>query len=163
MNTLSRRTFLKNSFLTAAVLVFAKGKLFASVTPIETIAILQEDLFPLIKTLQSNSAMYILKILNHSKISNQNKQFLRNGVKWLNEEAIRSYNNTYSKLSSQERQTLLLVVAQVKWGESFIYTLLSYIMESVLGDSIYDINKDQKGWAWLEYETGYPRPKKAFL
>lgn len=163
MNILSRRKFLKSSFLTVALLIFSKNKVYASVTPVETISMLQEDLFPLIKTLQSNSTMYILKILNHSRITNQNKQFIRNGVKWLNEEAVHSYKKTYTKLSAEERQTLLLIISQVKWGESFIYTMLSYIMESVLGDPIYDINKQQKGWAWLEYETGYPRPLKAFL
>jgi hypothetical protein len=41
--------------------------------------------------------------------------------------------------------------------------MLKYIMESVLGDPIYDINTKQQGWAWLNHETGYPRPKKAFL
>ncbi|PKN14890.1 MAG: hypothetical protein CVU67_03330, partial [Deltaproteobacteria bacterium HGW-Deltaproteobacteria-24] len=95
---MTRRVFLKNSFLTVALLVFSKGKLFATVTPLQTIALLQEDLLPLIKQLQSNSALYVLKILNHSHISNADKQFIRNGVKWLNEEAITLYGNTYTKL-----------------------------------------------------------------
>jgi hypothetical protein len=163
MNILSRRRFFKHSFLTVALLIFSRNKLFATVTPIETIALLQEDLFPLIKTLESNSSMYVLKVLNHSKITTEHKQFIRNGVKWLNEEAVHTYNKTYTKLSSSERQTLLLLVSHVKWGESFIYTMLSYILESVLGDPIYEINAKQKGWAWLEHETGYPRPKRAFL
>ncbi len=160
---MNRRVFLKNSFLTLGVLVFSKNRLFASVTPLETIRLLQEDLFPLIKKLQSNSALYMLKILNHSKISNSNKQFIRNGVKWLNEESVALYGNTYTTLSFEKRQDVLKRISQVRWGESFIYTMLQYIMESILGDPIYEINKDELGWAWLEHKTGYPRPKRAFL
>jgi hypothetical protein len=160
---MTRRVFVKNSFLTVALLVFSKGKLFATVTPLQTIALLQEDLLPLLKQLQSNSALYVLKILNHSKISNADKQFIRNGVKWLNEEAITLYGNTYTKLSYEQRQTLLQTISQTRWGNSFMYAMLAYSMESILGDPIYEINTDQKGWKWLEHETGYPRPQKAFL
>lgn len=98
------------------LLVFSKGKLFATVTPLQTIALLQEDLLPLIKQLESNSALYILKILNHSKISHANKQFIRNGVKWLNEEAIALYGNTYTKLSYEQRQALLQTISQARLG-----------------------------------------------
>lgn len=145
------------------LLVFSKGKLFATVTPLQTIALLQEDLLPLIKQLESNSALYILKILNHSKISHANKQFIRNGVKWLNEEAIALYGNTYTKLSYEQRQALLQTISQARWGDSFIYTMLTYSMEAILGDPIYEINTNQKGWEWVNHETGYPRPQKAFL
>ncbi|MDX9796317.1 MAG: gluconate 2-dehydrogenase subunit 3 family protein [Arcobacteraceae bacterium] len=160
---MTRRVFVKNSFLTVALLVFSKGKLFATVTPLQTIALLQEDLLPLLKQLQSNSALYVLKILNHSKISNADKQFIRNGVKWLNEEALTLYGNTYTKLSYEQRQALLQTISQTRWGDSFIYTMLKYGMEAILGDPIYEINTHQKGWKWLEHETGYPRPQKAFL
>lgn len=160
---MNRRIFLKNSFLTLSLLVFAKGKLFATVTPLQTIVLLQEDLFPLSKQADSNSASYMLKILHHTKVSQDSKQFIRNGVKWLNEEAVSLYGNTYTKLLHEQRQALLKTISQARWGDSFIYTMLKYIMESVLGDPIYDINTKQQGWAWLNHETGYPRPKKAFL
>lgn len=162
--SMNRRVFLKSSFLTIAVLIFSKGELFAKVTPLDTLVLLQEDLFPLSKKLDSNSASYILKtVLNHSKINDENKQFIRNGVKWLNEECVEMYGKTYIKLSYEQREKVLKTISQVNWGESFIYTMLKYIMESVLGDPIYDINTKQQGWAWLNHETGYPRPKKAFL
>jgi gluconate 2-dehydrogenase gamma chain len=161
---MNRRVFLKSSFLTVAVLIFSKGELFAKVTPLDTLVLLQEDLFPLSKELDSNSASYILKtVLSHSKIDDETKQFIRNGVKWLNEESVAIYGNIYTKLSDEKRQAVLQTIAQVRWGDSFIYTMLQYIMESVLGDPIYDINTKQQGWAWLNHETGYPRPQKAFL
>jgi hypothetical protein len=116
---MNRRVFLKNSFLTVALLVFSKGNLFATVTPIQTIALLQEDLFPLSKQLHSNSASYVSKILHHTKISKETKQFIRNGVKWLNEESVAIYGNIYTKLSDEKRQAVLQTIAQVRWGDRF--------------------------------------------
>lgn len=159
----SRRTFLKTSFLTLALCVFSKGRLYASINPLETISLLQEDLFPLIKQLQSNSALYIVTVLNHTLISNSDKQFIRNGVKWLNEESVNYYYKTFTKLSFDERYVLLQTVSKEQWGEKFIFMMLSFIMESVLGDPIYNINYNQQGWQWVGHETGYPQPKEAFL
>ena len=159
----TRRTFLKQSFLTLALLVFSKNKLFARITPLNTLSLLQEDLFPLIKKLDSNSSSYIVTVLNHYTISNAQKQFIRNGVKWLNEEAVKYYKNTYTKLTFKQRQELLTTISKEYWGESFIYSMLTYIMESVLGDPVYNINKNELGWKWIGHETGYPQPTKAFL
>jgi len=36
-------------------------------------------------------------------------------------------------------------------------------MESVLGDPVYNINKDGSGWNWLEHKPGLPRPKEPIL
>ncbi len=160
---ISRRLLLKSGFLTIALSIFSRGELFAEVVPLETIALLQEDLFPLAKELESRSDLYMLIILSHSKIAKKDKKFIRNGVKWLNEEALSEYKKIYTKLSSKQRQSLLQKISKERWGEHFIYTILQYTLESLLGDPIYGINKNQKGWEWLEHKSGYPRPKSAFL
>ncbi len=161
---MNRRVFLKQGFLTTALFIFSKEELFAKIAPLDTLEVLCEDLFPLSKKLHSNSVWYIENIiLHHSKISDENKKFIRNGIKWLNEEAVESYNLLYAKLSTDQRQSLLTTISQTRWGDNFIYTLLQYIMESVLGDPIYSINQNGSGWQWLEHTSGYPRPTKAFL
>ncbi|PKN15592.1 MAG: hypothetical protein CVU67_00425 [Deltaproteobacteria bacterium HGW-Deltaproteobacteria-24] len=161
---MNRRVFLKKSFLTIALTVFFQGKLFAKVSPLNSLDLLCNDLFPLIKDINSNSAWYIKNVvLNHSRIDLDTQKFIQNGVKWLNEESVTMYGNIYTKLLDEQRQTVLKTISQTKWGDSFIYTILKYIMESVLGDPIYGINFNQKGWAWVNHETGYPRPQKAFL
>ncbi len=160
---MNRRVFIKNSFLTVALLIFSKGKLFAKVTPLDTLSLLQEDLLPLSKTLQSKDSSYMLKVLNHSHILSSHKQFIRNGVTWLNEESVKYFKNVYTKLSYEKRQELLKIVSQQKWGEQFIHSMLKYTIEAILGDPIYGNNKNQNGWKWINHETGYPQPKKAFL
>ena len=69
----SRRDFLKQGFLGTAVIVMSGNKLFGAVSVLDTIEIVQNDLFPYAKELQSNSREYLSLILNHNHISDKNK------------------------------------------------------------------------------------------
>ena len=106
----SRRTFLKTSFLSTLVMVISHNELFATVTPLQTLAVIQEDLFPRQMIKQSNAFSYVSVIFKHSRVSAEDKQFLRNGIKWLNEEAVNTYKKVYTKLSSKERQNILEII-----------------------------------------------------
>ncbi len=163
----SRRTFLQKSFLTSAVLVMSGGELFGAVSPLQTIELLQQDLFPSTPNVPTpkdiNAYAYLVTILHHSRVSDANKAFIRNGVQWLNEEAIEIYNKTYIKLSAQERQNTLKSIAKYRWGENWIDTILTYIFEAMLGDPIYGGNKNKAGWRWLHHKGGDPRPTKALV
>lgn len=163
----SRRTFLKESSLITAVLVMSGSKLFGAVTPLETIALVQEDLFPdsagVPTTKEINSVSYLSLILHHSRVSDSDKKFIRNGVQWLNEDAVNIYNKTYTKLSYKQRQDVLKSISKHRWGENWIHTMLTYIFEAMLSDPIYGSNKNQAGWKWLNHIAGEPRPTKALL
>lgn len=159
----TRRNFLKKTFLTTAICVFYNDKIFAKVIPQDTLLTLSYDLFPLSHKLKSNSREYFNIILAHSRIRKDYKKFILNGVKWLNEEAIKIYGKVYESLDEPKRQEVLKAISKENWGENYIYTMLTYILESVLGDPIYNINQNELGWEWLEFNTGFPQPKKAFL
>jgi len=163
----SRRNFLQKGFLGGSVLVFTQGELFGSVSPLETIATLFQDLLPDTKNKiganENNAVHYITLILDHSRVSDAQKKFIRNGVKWLNEEALLKHKLLYTKLSQTQRQELLKDIAKTKWGESFIFTMLGYGFEVLLGDPVYGINKNESGWKWLEHKPGLPRPKEPLL
>ena len=158
-----RRTFLQTTFLSTLVMVMSQQKLFAAVTPLQTLAVLQEDIFPQEYLKKSNAFNYINLVFSHSRIRVEEKQFLRNGTKWLNEEAVDLYGEVYTKLSAKKRQEVLEKIAKTSWGRSWLTTVLSYIVEAVLGDPIYGINKKEFGWKWLGHTSGYPRPKEAYL
>ena len=51
------------------------------------------------------------------------------------------------------------------WGRSWISVMLLHIFEALLSDPIYSGNSDEKGWKWLNYSPGNPRPfeGKAYL
>lgn len=163
----SRRTFLKETFLTTAVLLFSSGKLYGAVSPLDTLSLVQSDLFPQstnVPTLkQINANSYLSHVLQHSRISDANKDYLRNGVQWLNEEALELYDKTYIQLSSAQRQNTLKSISEYRWGESWIKTVMTYIYEAMLGDPVYGVNKQESGWNWLNHVGGQPRPKEALL
>lgn len=159
----SRRNFLRKTFLSTAILIFHNDKIFAKVIAKDTLLILSYDLFPLGAKLKSNSREYFNIILSHSKVGKDYKKFILNGVKWLNEESVKIYAKTYEELDEPKRQEVLKAISKETWGENYIYTMLTYILESVLGDPIYGINQQELGWDWLNFSTGFPQPKKAFL
>jgi len=159
----SRRNFLKVGFLSSAVIVMSGCDVFAITTPNHTIEVLQNDLFPKAKELKIETANYINLILRNRYISDEDKLFLKNGIKWLNETAVEMHGSLYTKLSLFERQNLLKEISATKWGESWLYNMMTYIFEAMLGDPIYGSNNEEAGWKWLNFEGGNPRPKRMYI
>lgn len=163
----TRRTFLKNSFLTSVIFVTCYNELFAAVTPMDTIALVHKDLFPdgrgVPKTNDINASYYLNAILNHSRVSDEMKAFIRDGVKRLNEESAAQYEKVYTRLTASQREKILEEIADTGWGESWIETLLTYLLEAMLGDPVYGGNRAARGWIWLNHKPGLPTPVKALL
>jgi gluconate 2-dehydrogenase gamma chain len=156
---MKRRLFLGIGFLTIAILLFRDKKVIGAVSPIETIKVLQSDLFS-----DFTPTNYLENvILKHTKVQQSEKNFIRNGAGWLNEEAIKLYKLPYTKLSKAKRQIVLKTISKTTWGDNWLYTMMGYMFESMLGDPIYGINENGSGWSWLEFEAGLPQPKKAYL
>ena len=144
-------------------MVMSQKKLFAAVTPLQTLSVVQNDLFPQEIVQKSNAYAYVSVVFKHSRIRAQQKQFLRNGSKWLNEEAVKIYGEVYTKITSSQRQKVLQSIAQESWGDAWIRLVLKFILEATLGDPIYGINKGEFGWKWLHHSSGLPRPKEVYL
>jgi len=160
---LLRRKFLKLGFLSSSIFVMNGCELFSITTPQDTIKVLQFDLFPQVKKLHIDTSSYISLVFQHTRISKEDKEFIKNGVKWLNEEAVKMHKLRYSKLLSSQREEVLLQIAKEEWGESFLHDILSYLFEAMLGDPIYGGNNKELGWKWLEFTGGEPRPKEMYL
>lgn len=163
MHLKSRRNFLKSSFLGGAVIVMSGGELFGAVSPLQTLTLVQEDLFPHAKELGINTSAYLTLILNHTRVSDEDKAFIRNGVQWLNEEALKIYKTTYTKLSPEQRQKLLQIINIHLWGKNWCATILAYIFEAVTSDPVYGVSLRESGWKWLDFKAGLPRPKEPLL
>jgi len=159
----SRRNFLKAGFLSSAVFLMRGDVLFAVTTPIDTIKVLHFDLFAQAEKLNIKTAPYMNIVFHHSRISKEEKQFIKNGVKWLNEEAIKMYKSSYTKLLANRRQKVLQSISQTEWGDNFLYNIMGYMFEAILGDPVYGGNNTEAGWRWLSFTGGEPRPTKAFL
>lgn len=159
----SRRDFFKTALFSSGVLLFSSGKLFGAVSPVQTLAIVQNDLFPHADKIGMRTYEYFHIVLNHSRIDDDTKNFIRNGIQWLNEESITLYKQLYVKLPHEKRQEVLHSIAKQQWGENWIDTILGFIMEAVLGDPIYGSNIKKAGWEWLGFEAGIPRPVEPLL
>ena len=161
---LSKRSFLKLSLFGAGVA--GAVSLFFLPSAKERLEILLSDLFPDrscgVGTSGANARAYMAYILNHSRISDDEKDFIRNGLGWLDTSAKELFSKEYEALDASQRQAVLEHIASQEWGESFIQTLLGYIFEAQFGDPIYGINFNEAGWKWLAHTPGYPRPQKAF-
>lgn len=154
----SRRSFLKKSFLGTAAIAVSGDNLFGSTSILDTITLIQEDLFPYTKELQSNSKQYIYLILTHNHISKKDKRTLISGVQKVNEETVKTYQQTYLTLDAKQRQETLKRISKEEWGEKWLQQMLTYIMEAVLGDPVYNVNQNENGWKWLNHKPGMPRP-----
>ena len=139
------------------------NQLFGAVTLNQTIFLLQHDLFPFADVLHVDVSGYISIILNHTRVTDEDKQFIRNGVQWLNEESVTQYRKIYITLQLKERQNILNTISKERWGESFIDEILTYTMEAVFSDPIYGVNIKRAGQKWLGFENGLPYPKEALL
>lgn len=158
----SRRKFLKAGFLGSIIFISNGCSVFSATTPKETLSILQQDLFPHAKTMNIDVKKYMQIILKHTRVSDEDKKFIKNGIKWLNEEAVLQYDQTYVKLTPVKRQAVLKTISKTRWGEGFIRDNLIYIMEASFSDPVYGV-ADGEGWKWVEFKTGLPQPKEAYL
>ena len=154
----NRRNFLKAGILSSVIFIASKGELFGATTTLQTIKMMQTDLFP-----QAQTNKYMLIIFNHSRIDEEEKEYLRNGATWLNEEAQEMYKKTYASLDADKRQRVLISFSSHDWGESYIHKILAYTMEAYLGDPIYGGNKNASGWAFLNHVGGNPAPLEQYL
>ena len=163
MQLSNRRNFLKLGFLSSAVFVMSGCDLFGVTTSAKTITILQNDLFPKATELGIKTASYMKIILNHSRIKSNQKEYIKNGVKWLNEEAVEMYDKSYEQLPASKRQLVLKQFSSKEWGEPWLETMMGYLFEAMLGDPLYGSNQNEAGWKWLAFEGGQPRPKEMYL
>ena len=159
----NRRRFLQAGFLSSAVFVMSGCQIFTITSSLETIKVLQNDLFAQAQQLHIDTASYISIILHHSRVTKEDKAFIKNGVKWLNEASVEVHKKLYTQLTALERQNILRSIAKTKWGSAYIETMMGYIFEAMLGDPIYGSNNNEAGWRWLNFEGGLPRVKKAYL
>lgn len=109
---------------------------------------------------QLNTIAYIATVLNSKKVKENEKDFYKNGIKWLNEDSKELYNKLYSNLNSDQRQNVLKHINTYSWGDSFLYNSFIYYFESMFSDPVYGVNIDESGWKYLNYTPGYPRPNK---
>ena len=169
---ISRRTFLSRTTGFLATLIFSPvlaqaAKSNSSIEgndPWSTLAVVQDHLFPSETdspgAKEINATTYLRNVIAGTAIDQEEKEFILNGVKWLNDLSLEKHEAFFTQLSYSQRTDMLHQITKSKSGRRWISKLLSYIFEALLGDPVYGGNPDGIGWKWLNHHPGFPRPPK---
>lgn len=132
--------------------------------PWATIDIVQKHLFPTEAdspgAKEINAITYLQNVVANKLIDQDEKEFIMNGVKWLNDLSLEKQGAVFIQLSYSQRTDMLHQITESKAGRKWISKLLTYIFEALLSDPIYGGNPGGIGWKWLNHHPGFPRPPK---
>lgn len=103
---------------------------------------------------------YLYQVMTVQPTEQDEKEFILKGVGWLNSFAQSEKNNTFAKLTFDEKEQLLQGISQSRAGRNWLNTLLSYILQAMLSPPAYGGNPKGVGWQWLEHKAGFPLPEK---
>lgn len=152
-----------------------KVKLLAS--PFQTIFLLYKDMFEIKRSIftdlkyffdkeftppkivELNSVEYLAGVLEDSRLEKDRREYILQGVTWLDESAEEMFLKKYVALHVEQREKLLESINQLEWGDNWLYVMMQYYFESMFCAPIYGGNKNRSGWKWLHYEAGHPQPK----
>lgn len=127
-----------------------------------TLANVQQHLFPADSSSPGAKDILALRFLQNMldapDTDAEEKQFILNGVNWLNDIAEKNHQQSFVQLDSTQRESTLRTIEKSKAGSRWLSLMMTYLIEALLSDPVYGGNKDRKGWQWLEHIPGYPTP-----
>lgn len=106
---------------------------------------------------------YLLWVLSDPRLDEDDRAYIYDGLRWIEETAQEEKMPPFLKMDTEQQSALIYKISRLDWGESWLSTIMSYILEALLADPQYGGNPDGKGWKWLSHYPGYPRPTKALL
>ncbi|NNK32039.1 MAG: gluconate 2-dehydrogenase subunit 3 family protein [Xanthomonadales bacterium] len=163
----SRRRFLIAAAGGTVALLFAQqgGANADSDRPVDPWPILEATLEHMLPTepespgaKEIHALDYLRFVVADPRIDAEERDFLLQGSRWLDELARQRTKKTFIELGFDDREALLRQITRSAAGENWVSTLLSYLLEALLTAPAYGGNTDGIGWRWLEYVPGFPLP-----
>jgi len=114
-------------------------------------------------TSQLNVIGYFKAVLSDQRIDIESRNYLINGARWLDESADNEYDKDFLSLRPEQKEELLKKVSMLRWGDDWLYKMMSYYFESTFSDPIYGGNINGAGWKWLAFQPGFPRPNEVAI
>ena len=129
-----------------------------------TLVAIQDILFPSEENAPGardvNAAAFFQWVISDPLLDPEETAFRKNGITWIEETAVENRSKSFVDLNEEAKEKVLRYAEAYSWGESWISATLLHIFEALLSDPIYGGNKDERGWKWLNYTSGIPRPTK---
>ena len=110
---------------------------------------------------QLNSLEHIIWNLNDKNRDENTNKYIIKGINWVEETANEEKETSFLNLSDSKKEDLIEFISTKKWGKDWLSKILTLIFGSLVYDPIYNVNKEQSGWNWLQHKPGYPRPNKS--
>ncbi len=130
--------------------------------PWRTIAAVQEHLFPAEENSPGahdiQALTYLQNMMDAPDIEDEEKNFIKQGVTWLNDISQKSRNKLFIDLDENNREQVLRKIERSRAGERWLSLILTYLIEALLSDPVYGGNPGGIGWKWLEHQPGFPTP-----
>jgi gluconate 2-dehydrogenase gamma chain len=177
--TQKRRDFLKNFALLSAGAALPLSSCFRNsekaiplgrnpevLTELEwnTLVAIQDILFPTEVNApgarEINAASFYQWVISDPLLDPDETEFRKNGITWIEETAVENRGKSFVDLDAEKQEMVLRYAEKYSWGESWLSVTLLHIFEALLSDPIYGGNTDERGWKWLNYTAGIPRPVK---
>ena len=133
-----------------------------------TLSEVQEHLFPA-ENIPPNispgakdihALQYLQAMMKRPGFDKEEYKLINNGVGWLNDLAKLQYNKKFIQLDSDKKEKLLRRIESSRAGTRWLSVLLTYLIEALLSDPVYDGNPNGIGWTWLQHQPGFPRPSE---
>ena len=176
LNQLSRREFMRVLAVAAEAYPLsslaikrseAKERLNLS-EPWLTLAEVQEHLFPAENTYPNispgakdiHALQYLQTMMKTPGFDQEESELIKNGVGWLNDLAKQQYQKMFIQLDTEKKEKLLRRIESSRAGSRWLSVLLTYLIEALLTDPVYEGNPNGIGWKWLQHQPGFPRPSK---
>ena len=169
---INRRDLLKYSVVTATAFtvgIAAKKYAFVNTASTETYKVFEATINHLFRdqdgyvTSKLNIIGYFKAILQDKRIDIERREYLINGVRWLDESAQEDYGLSFLELTHEQKEALFQKIKMLRWGDNWMYKMMSYYFEATLSDPIYGGNINGIGWKWLAFEPGFPRPNEVAI
>ena len=174
---ISRRTFLNRMTLLASLAACCPAAALAQrrdsaaaagreawldQEPWRTLAAVQEHLLPAGPDIPGaadfGAIVYLRNTLKNPAADGEDREFIFNGVGWLNDLIREQQRQPFTALDETQREAVLRDIEQTRAGRNWLSLLLTYLLEALLADPVYGGNRERIGWQWLEHQPGFPTP-----
>ena len=129
-----------------------------------TLVAIQDILFPSEENApgarEINAAGFFQWVISDPLLDPDETDFRKNGITWIEETAVENRSKSFVDLDKEKQEMVLRYAEKYSWGESWLSATILHIFEALLSDPVYGGNTDERGWKWLNYTAGIPRPSK---
>lgn len=108
--------------------------------------------------LEINALDYFNRLFHDPSLAAWEKKSLKRGIARLEQKALDLEGKSFIALDHGLKEYILREIEKEKKGRDWLKQVLKYLLEALLGDPVYQINRQEAGWKMVGHVPGIPRP-----